>query len=465
MRETAVAAETVAPISPLTPPLAQERPVVWPERAQARLACGIPVRMVARHTIPKFSLQLIVRSGTAAVAATEPAVASLTGALLRTGTSGRDERAIDEQLRRIGADLGTGCGADASWIAASGLSEFSGELTGLVADLARNPSFPVGPFAREQRNAVEAVRLERTSPAFLVSERFRGVLFGEHPYAVVAPTEAQMEAVTRDMLLAFHLTHYSPANALLLAVGDFSPPRLLDQFESAFAGWSGGEVEQAEELPLPSHFGRHVALVHTPGSVQTNILAGNLAITRNHPDWLRLTLANAIYGGAFHSRLVANIREQKGYTYSTRSGLTALRRHGYFSVHAAVRNDVVAATLAEIFYELDRIRALPVRDDELTDARAYLSGVFSLGIATLSGLASQLTTLYLYDLPEDYLETYRERIRAFTADDVLAAARSHFDSANTQIVLAGDADKIEAQARLFGDVQVFDAHGKLLSAE
>jgi predicted Zn-dependent peptidase len=370
------------------------------------------VRLVERHTIPKFSLQLFIRSGTAAVAESQPAVAALTAGLLRTGTNGRDEQAIDGELRSIGADLGAGTGADASWIAAAGLSEFSKELTALVADLARNPAFPAGPFEREKRNSLETVRLERTSPAFLASERFRSVLFGNHPYAIVAPSEEQVEAATPEMVLEFHLTHYSPSNALLLAVGDFSPPCLVEQLERAFEGWKGGEVEQADEPSLPSHFGRHVALVHTPGSVQTQILLGNTAITRNHPDWMRLTLANAIYGGAFHSRLVANIREQKGYTYSTRSGLTALRRHGYFTVHAAVRNDVVAATLAEIFYELDRIRALQVRDDELADAKAYLSGVFSLGIATLDGLAGQLATLYLYDLPEDYLETYRERIRA-----------------------------------------------------
>jgi len=460
-----MATDTIAPISPLTPPLAPERPAVWPERSAARLACGIPVHMVERHTIPKFSLQFFIRSGNSAMAASEPAVPSLTSALLRTGTPARSEHAIDDELRRIGADLGAGTGADASWIAAAGLSEFSAELTGLLADLARHPAFPAGPFERERRNAIEALRLERASPAFLASERFRSVLFGEHPYAVVSPTEEQVASTAREQLAAFHRTHYSPANALLLAVGDFSPPRLVEQLERAFEGWQGGEVEQAEEPPLPSHFGRHVALVHTPGSVQTHILAGNLAITRNHPDWLRLTLANAIYGGAFHSRLVANIREQKGYTYSPRSGLTALRRHGYFSIHAAVRNEVVAATLAEIFYELDRTRALPVRGDELSDAQAYLSGVFSLGIATLDGLAGQLATLYLYDLPEDYLETYRERIRAFTVEDVLAAARAHFDSANLQIILAGDADQIEAQARLFGDVQVFDAHGKLLSAD
>ena len=460
-----MATEVVAPISPLTPPLAPERPVIWPERAAARLSCGIPVHLVERHTIPKFSVQFFIRSGNAMAAITDPAVAGLTSSLLRTGTSTRTENAVDDELRRIGAELGTGTGADASWIAATGLSEFSAELLALVADLARHPAFPAGPFERERRNSIEAVRLERTSPAFLATERLRSVLFGQHPYAVVAPTEEQVAAVTPQQVAEFHQTHYSPANALVLAVGDFSAPRLVEQLEHAFDGWAGPEVEQPDEVALPSHFGRHVWLVHVPGAVQTQIAAANLAITRNHPDWLRLTLANSIYGGAFHSRLVANIREQKGYTYSPRSGLTALRRHGFFGVHAAVRNEVVAATLTEIFYELDRIRALPVRDEELRDARAYLSGVFSLGIATLDGLAGQLATVYLNDLPEDYLETYRERIRAVTAEQVIAAARAYFDSANSQIILVGDAQHIGEQARLFGDVQVFDAQGKLLSAD
>jgi zinc protease len=137
----------------------------------------------------------------------------------------------------------------------------------------------------------------------------------------------------------------------------------------------------------------------------------------------------------------------------------ALRQHGYFSIHAAVRNEVVAATLAEIFYELDRIRALPVGEEELADARNYLSGVFSLGLATQEGLAGQLSGVYLDQLPEDYLERYRDRIRAFTAEDVLAAARAWLDSASAQIVVVGDRAQIEAQAALFGDVTVFDSQG------
>lgn len=201
-------------------------------------------------------------------------------------------------------------------------------------------------------------------------------------------------------------------------------------------------------------------LVHMPGTDQAHIVMGNHAITRTHPDWMRLTLANAIFGGAFHSRLVANIREQKGYTYSPRSSANALRHRGTFTLGAAVRNTVVAATLAEMFYELDRMRALPVSEEELTDARSYLSGTFSLGLATQDGLAGQLATVLLHGLPEDYLETYRERMRALSADDVLAAARRYFDAPNMQIVVVGERAAVEEQAALFGEVEVVDAHGQ-----
>jgi predicted Zn-dependent peptidase len=235
---------------------------------------------------------------------------------------------------------------------------------------------------------------------------------------------------------------------------------MMEQIERIFGSWKPAEIPSLSSTAPPDLRGRQVHLVHLPESVQTQVLVANHAITRKHPDWLRLALANSIYGGAFNSRLIINIREQKGYTYSPRSGVHALRQHGYFSVNAAVRNDVVAATLTEIFYELDRMRSLPVAEDELSDARTYMSGVFSLGLATQEGLASQLSNVYLYELPEDYLETYRQRVRALTAPDVLAAARAYFDSANAQIIIVGDRGQIADQARLFGQVTEYNAEPK-----
>jgi len=445
---------------PSVPPaLAPERAVVWPQRTVRTLANGLQVVLVESHTIPKFTAQLLFRSGNAAVAQDSPGLAEITAAVVRTGTASRTSRRIEEDLRRMGADLSTGAGADSSSISFSGLAEFADGLLELVADLAQNASFPVGEFERERRQRLDELKIERTTPGFLAGERLRKVLFGAHPYSVVAPTEEQVQAYRHEQLVDYYRQHYRPGNALLVAAGDFAAEAMLARIEKTLGAWQGARPDTVEQ-PEPPHLrGRRVYLVYLPDTVQTQVLVGNTAITRQHPDWLRLTLANSIFGGAFNSRLVMNIREQKGYTYSPRSSVNALRQNGYFSVHAAVRNEVVAATLTEIFYEADRMRALPVSAEELDDARNYLSGVFSLGLATQDGLAGQLATVYLNELPEDYLETYREKIRALTAEDVVAAARKYFDSANAQIVVVGDAKQVRDQAALFGDVETYDAQG------
>lgn len=448
---------------PASPPgLGPEQAVSWPRRTARKLSNGLHVVLAEQRTFPKVGAELFFRGGNALVAHRAPDLAEMAARVVRTGTALHTSHQIEEELRRMGADLGTTAGADSSAISISGLAECAEGMLRMLAELAQQASFPEEEFERERRQRLEELRIERTTPGFLAGERLRRTLFGEHPYALVAPSEAQVEACRRDDLVAYYRENYHPANALLIVVGEFSSPRMLEMVEGIFGGWKAGAAARLEGAAPPTARGRRVQLVHLPGTVQAEVLVGNLAITRKSADWQRLALANAIYGGAFNSRLVMNIREQKGYTYSPRSTIHALRQHGYFSIAAAVRNDVIAATLAEMFYELDRMRALPVGEDELADARNYLSGVFSLGVATQSGLLGQLSTVYLDELPEDYLETYREKIRGIGTDDVLQAARRYFDSANAQIVVVGDRDQAGEQAGLFGEVVTWDAQGRRL---
>src|SRR5882762_3839716 len=408
--------------SPAVPALTAERPVTWPNRARARLANGLEIILAEAHSIPKFHGELYFRAGNALVSGRSTGLAEMTATLVRTGTSKRASRQIEEDLRRLGADLGTGAGQDTSAISFAGLSEFSEPLLQLVNELAREAAFPENELERERRQKLEEVKLERTSPNFLASERLLKILFGAHPYALVSPTEAQVAAYKRDDLQTVYREIYTPENALLMLVGDFDPQTMLKTIENTFGQWSG-KKPAAKEFPAPPKpHGRRVYFVHNPGSVQTQILAGCHAITRKHPDWIRLGLTNSLYGGAFNSRLVMNIREDKGYTYSPRSSVYPQRQHGYFSVSAAVRNDVVAASLTEIFYELDKLRSLPVPD----------------------------------------LETYRGKIRSITPADLMATARKYLDSANMQIVVVGDRAQIESQAVLFGDLTVFDSQGNQL---
>jgi len=451
----------VAPPRPTNAPsLGPERPVAWPKRTVRTLSNGMQVVLAESRGFPKISVQLFLRSGNAVVAHSNPGIAGMTATVVRTGTASRTSRQIEEDLRRMGADLGSHAGADTSAISVSGLAEFSRQLLELMADLAQNASFPEDEFERERRQRFEELRIERTTPGFLANERFRRVLFGEHPYAIIAPSEEHVASYRREQLADYYQKHYVPSGSLLAIVGDFAADAMLDEVEKIFGAWKAPAADTVAFPAPPRHSGRKVHVVHLPGTVQTQIVLGNLGITRRDPDWYRVVLANSIYGGAFHSRLVLNIREQKGYTYSPRSGNNALREYGYFTVHAAVRNDVVAATLAEIFYEMDRMRSLPVTTEELESARNYLSGVFSLGVATQDGVLGQLSNVYLERLAEDYLETYRARIHELTAADILAAARRHFDSKNSEIVVVGDRDQVFEQAALFGDVTEYTAQGQ-----
>jgi zinc protease len=454
------AAESIATV----PALTGERAVNWPKRTRTQLPNGLQIVLAEAHSIPKFHGELYFRAGEAQVSDRTVGLAEMTATVVRTGTTKRTSRQIEEDLRRLGADLGTSAGQDTSAISFAGLSEFAEPLLQLVNELAREASFPEAEFERERRQKLEEVKLERTSPGFLAGERLRKVLFGAHPYARISPSEAQVAAYKREDLEAVHREIYTPENALLMLVGDFDPQAVLKSIEKIFGDWTGKKATTKESAALPQLRGRRVFLVHNPGSVQTQILAGCHAITRKHPDWIRLGLTNSLYGGAFNSRLVMNIREDKGYTYSPRSGVTPFRQHGYFSVSAAVRNDVVAASLTEIFYEIDKLRSLPVPDAELADAQNYLSGVFSMGLATQEGLLSQFSTVELNELPQDYLETYRDKVRALTPGDLLATARKYLDSANMQIVVVGDRTEIEEQARLYGDPELYDAQGGRLNA-
>src|SRR5438094_9558039 len=211
----------------IVPALSAERPVNWPKRVKSKLANGLEIVVVEAHSIPRFHGQLFFRSGEAAVSHRAPGLAEMTATMVRTGTAKRASRKIEEDLRRLGADLSSSAGSDTSAISFAGLSELAEPLLDLVQELAREASFPEAEFERERRQKLEEVKLQRTQPGFLASERLRKVLFGAHPYAHVAPTEAQVAAYKLDDLNTVYRELYTPRNALLLLVGDFDPQEML----------------------------------------------------------------------------------------------------------------------------------------------------------------------------------------------------------------------------------------------
>src|SRR5579863_5990576 len=250
-----------AEFSTAFPPLSAERQVTWPKRTRARLDNGLEVVLAESHTVPKFHGELFLRSGNAA-APRAPGLAEMTATVVRTGTAKRTSRQIEEDLRGLGADLGSSAGQDNSGISFAGLSEFSEPILELVNELARDAAFPEAEFERERRQKLEEVKLERTSPGFLAGERLRKVLFGAHPYGIVSPSEAQVAAYRREDLLETYREIYAPENALLLLVGDFEPAAMLKSIEKIFGNWQGKKPVAKESAAPPQPQGRRVYLVH-----------------------------------------------------------------------------------------------------------------------------------------------------------------------------------------------------------
>jgi zinc protease len=457
----------------LTPAIAQEktppapgpaRPLNLPKITEKKLPNGLTVVLAPLPNIPKISSILTFRSATTASdRQAHPGIAQIAASVANEGTDTRTSKQLKEELRSIGGSLFLGSDADSTTMSASSLSEFSPKLFELMSDVAQHPSFPQTEVKLAQENTIQQIRAGRAEPGFLVNERFQKAVFGDHPYSFVVPDEKSISALTPADLRAFVAKYYIPNTSHLIVVGDIDVDKTFAEIEKAFGSWKGGAAPPDENPPVPKRDKRQIYFVNRPGSIQSAIYIGNVSIPRKDKDYFALRTADTIYGASFYSRLTRNIRESKGYTYSPFSTSNTRAKTGAFLAGAFVRNEVTGPTLLEIFYELDRMRVLPVADEELSAAKEYSTGNFSVELASQFGLAGRINTIYTFDLDKSFINDFRPRIEALTAADIQKAAAKYFDTYRAAIVIVGDWDKVKDQVTPFGEVTIYDAEGNVVN--
>jgi zinc protease len=244
---------------------------------------------------------------------------------------------------------------------------------------------------------------------------------------------------------ALHTEVVRPDGAVLVVVGDVTPARVLDLAEAALEAWTARGQAVVPVPPPPVFRPGGVLLVDRPGAVQTNLRLAGPAPDRTAADYPATVLANMVFGGYFSSRLVANLREDKGYTYSPHSVIDHAQQASVLSVDADVASEVTAPALLETRYELGRIATLPVSRDELDAARRYVTGTLALSVASQAGLAGTLTRLLAAGLGVEWLRDYPGALLAVTVADVQAAAARWLGPAGLATVLVGDAQVVRAQ--------------------
>jgi zinc protease len=437
--------------------------VKLPKAVEVVLDNGLTVMILEDHRFPVVNMNLTI-SGAGPIfdPADKPGLANLTAQMLREGTKTRNSRQIAEEIDKLGATLGanSGFGSTAASVSASGLSDNFDQWFGLMADMLMNPSFPADEFGKLKGRQKTALTQQRTQPGFLSEERFRRVVYGNHPAAVYSTTPAVLDSLTPEMLATWHRERYVPQNAILGISGDVKATEVIAKLKTALAGWK--RTDYKETLPpnaKPATEGK-IYLIDRPNSVQSTITMGNIAIDRRHADYIPVVVMNSIVGGGASARLFMNLREEKGYTYGVYSNFTQLKYPGPWSAGGDVRTEVTEGAMTEFMRELNRIRDEKVPADELEEQKRSIVAGFALSLESPQQLLSYSITRKIYGLPDDYWETYPAKIMAVTADDVQRVARQYVNPQTQQIVVVGDAKKIKSILEKFGTVVVFDADGK-----
>jgi predicted Zn-dependent peptidase len=434
------------------PKPAPPRPVQWPPMTEKKLDNGLTVVLVPLHNVPKVEADLTFLVGRGVAYKEKPGVAQLAARVMSEGTATRSSKQIKEELRAIGGDLSVNTDVDATTISSSALSEFTPRLFDVLSDVAQHASYPKSEAELAKSNFANEIEEERSQPFFLGEEQLAKALFGSHPYGFTVPDVKALPKVTRESLKEFAAANYVPNDAVLIVVGDIDPITAFAEAKKAFGSWKRGAARPPVSTTFPKREKRTIYFVDRPGSVQSTIFFGALAPARKSPDYVALRTADTIYGGAFYSRLTRNIREAKGYTYSPNSTAFLRRYAGDLTVSAAVRNEVTGPTILEILYELDRMRVEPVTQEELDSAKTFSNGTMALELESQAGFASRIRTLYVYDLPHDFLTTFSEKINKLTPADIQQAAAKYFDTYHGAIVVVGDYKAVKSQVAPFGDV-------------
>ncbi len=426
---------------------------------------GLKVIVFEDKRLPLVSYRLGFKTGTIYDPKASTGLTSAMTALLNEGTTTRSSQQLAGEIERLGASINASAGEDNTIVSASALSMYAPDVLKLMADVVLNPTFPESELALYKKNTIENLKYQRSQPAFLADEQISKAIYGTNPYSITSPTAADVAKLTRDNLIAYHTKMFTPNNATLIVVGDVNRDDLLKQITANFGGWKKGTFEAMKFDAPPTRSATTLTVVDRPGSLQSNIVIANIAIDRSNPDYFPVLVMNQVLGAGAPSRLFMNLREAKGYTYGAYSSFDTKRFGGNFQATAEVRTPVTGDSLKEFFYELNRIRNEKASEKELKDAKSYLSGVFPLRAETQEGLTNLLVSQQLYDLPADYLQTYRDKVNAVTLDDVERVAKKYIAPDKIAIVIVGDADEIIKQSKQYATkIEVFDAEGKALDA-
>ena len=443
------AAQTQWPTSRPPAPLTA-RPVSFPPYQLKTLSNGLQVLVVLHHEQPSVSFRLLVRAGAVQEPSNKPGVASFVASLLNQGTTSKSSEQIATMVDSAGGLLGTGSLNELSYVNGAVIKDQIDLMLAMAADLVKNPAFAPEEIERQRNQAYSALKVGYDDPNYVADLVFERLVFGFHPYG--RPNQGTPESIakiTRDDLVAYHRAWFVPNNSLLAIVGDLTANEAFAAAEKAFGSWPKRDVPSVKTVDPPPP-ARRLVVIDRPGSAQTEIRVGHLAMARTHPDYVPFDLMMRVLGGEGANRLFGVLRSDRGLTYGASAELHSFKGGGNIVAETDTRSQATGEALRLMVNEISRMQGMPVASGELRGAQDYLSGSFPLAIESPSAIAQQVLMHLFYGLDLKEIETYRDQVEQVTTGDIQRVAKQFLKPEQLSIVLVGDASVFVDQLKSMG---------------
>ena len=425
------------------PPGGTPKDFVLPATDVFGLDNGLQATLIPFGNVPKATVSIIVRSGNLNEG-DQTWLADLSGDFFLEGTTSRSGEDIARSAAAIGGQISVTINEDQTTVSGDVLAEFTPQMVELLAEVVRSPAFAESELERLKRDRLRALSVAQSQPQQMAIAAFRKALYGDHPYGRMLPDEAQLAAYSMDDVRNFYNNNFGAQRTQVYVAGVFDTAATRAAINDSFASWEEGP-EVLINVPSPVSGKVVVDVVDRPGASQSNVILGLPTVSPGHDDQIALQISNTLLGGYFSSRITANIREDKGYTYSPFSSLSTRYKDSYWAQTAAISTNDTGPALQEIMYEIDNLQKNPPPVEELDGVKNYAAGIFVLQNSTRNGIINVLNQIDLHELPDTYLTDYVSSVFALTPEQVSETTGKYLRQEDMTLTVVGDRGVISEQ--------------------
>lgn len=447
------------------PALTVKEEFLFPEYARTTLSNGVPLILVEDHAQPLLSVHIVLRRG----AADEriPGLANFMAQMLTRGTTSRSAQQIADEMDFLGGSLSASASWDTTTISMTLLTKFATAGLNVFADVVKNATFPQDEVERYKQQTLSYLQQNYVEPAYLASVGLRTALYGNHTYShAMSGTMESIRSIEQRDCIEFYQRAVAPSNAFIIATGNVTLDQLKGMLETALQGWEGTATEREPAVaPAPLEGKPQIVVVPKSDAAQTMLLVGFFAPSISDPDYPAMQFLNTLFGAFFVSRLNANLREEKGYTYGVSSSIDVRAQAAALIIGTSVGKDVTLPAVQEILHELHRMATEPISDEELALTKKYILGSFALRTATPNQVVGLLSSLEIHGLPDEYYEQYYRTLAGITKEQLFDVQQRRFSPSSIVIAASGEVEYLQSILKDLGEVSLVDAEGKKLDAK